>query len=72
VVALARPNRVEVPRWHWIIGLLGLCVIAAKQLVGAGFAIDHAYHIYLLGLVWLIVIAIFRFTDLVLFESPTG
>lgn len=44
-------------------------VILLKLAVGAGFGVNYAYEIYLLGLVWLVSMAIYIFSLMVLEET---
>ncbi len=51
------------------ISVVSVPVILLKLAVGGGFGLDYAYEIYLLGLVWLVGIAIFTFSLMVLEEA---
>ena len=62
-------RRDAVSGWGWGMGFCGFSVILLKLFVGAGFLLSHAYYIYLLGLIWLIGVAIFRFTEIVMYED---
>ena len=44
-------------------------VILLKLAVGAGFLVNHAHEIYFLGLAWLVFIAIYVFSMMVLEET---
>ena len=55
--------------WRWAVAFCGLSVILLKLFVGAGFLLGYAYHIYLLGLIWLIGVAIYRFAEIVMYED---
>jgi hypothetical protein len=44
-------------------------VIALKLAAGAGLLLDHAFSIYHLGLLWLVGVSIFFFSQILLDEG---
>lgn len=51
------------------ISIASIPVIGLKLAAGAGFLIDHAYSIYHLGLLWLLGVSIFFFSQILLDEG---
>ena len=53
------------------ISIASVPVIALKLVAGAGLLLDHAYSIYHLGLLWLLGVSIFFFSQILLDEGHT-
>lgn len=51
------------------ISIASMPVIALKLVAGAGLLLDHAYSIYHLGLLWLLGVSIFFFSQILLDEG---
>ena len=51
------------------ISIASIPVIGLKLVAGAGFLLDHAYSIYHLGLLWLLGVSIFFFSQILLDEG---
>ncbi len=51
------------------ISIASIPVIALKLVAGAGFLLDQAYSIYHLGLLWLVGVSIFFFSQILLDEG---
>ena len=51
------------------ISIASIPVIALKLVAGAGLLLDHAYSIYHLGLLWLLGVSIFFFSQILLDEG---
>ena len=54
-----------------VISIASIPVIGLKLAVGAGFLIGHAFSIYHLGLLWLLGVSIFFFSQILLDEGHT-
>ncbi len=63
------PDLKNMPPFQWVIAIASIPVIAAKLLAGAGLFKAYAPDIFHLGLLWLLGVSIFFFTQ-VLMNDP--